>query len=95
MAVNKKCPKCGSTKVQLTSEKSKHGFFWTIITGGVYFFWWFLKLIAAMMVFVCFDWWFAIIKKAQNKSYVWLSKRMIQNKSQIYYCHNCGHNFRG
>lgn len=95
MAVNKKCPKCGSTKVQVTSEKSKHGFFWTLIFGIYYCLWWMCKFTGAVIVFMCWDWWNAIIKKSQNKGYVWLSKRMLQNNSKLYYCHNCGHNFRG
>ena len=35
-----------------------------------------------------------IIERLQNKGYVWLSKRIIQNNSKIYYCHDCGNNFR-
>ena len=95
MSVNKKCPKCGSTKVQLSSEKSKHGILWTILFGVYYACWWFCKAMVALMVLMCWDWWYSIIKKSQNKGYVWLSKRIIENKSQVYFCHDCGHNFRG
>lgn len=34
--LNRKCPRCGSTKVQLSSERSKHGFFWLILFGFFY-----------------------------------------------------------
>lgn len=95
MPNNKKCPKCGSTKVQLSNERSKHGFLWLILFGTIYAMWWIIKATIAMCVLIFFDWWYALINKSQGKGYIWLSKRIIQNKSKIYYCHNCGHNFRG
>ena len=94
MGINRKCPKCGSTKVQLSNERNKHGFLWLILFGVYYVCWWMCKVMVALMVLMCFDWWFAIIKKSQGKGYVWLSKRIIQNKSKNYYCHDCGNNFR-
>ena len=94
MGINHRCPKCGSTKVQLSNERNKHGFLWLILFGIYYAFWWICKATAALVVLMCFDWWFAIVKKSQGKGYVWLSKRIIQNKSKIYFCHNCGNNFR-
>lgn len=94
MGVNRKCPKCGSAKVQLSTERNKHGILWTLLFGIYYICWWMLKAMIALTVLMCFDWWYAIIKKAQNKGYVWLSKRIIENKTKIYYCHNCDHNFR-
>lgn len=94
MGINRKCPKCGSTKVQLSNERNKHGFLWLILFGIYYVCWWACKAMAALMILMSFDWWFAIIKKSQGKEYVWLSKRIIQNKSKIYYCHDCGNNFR-
>lgn len=95
MSINKKCPKCGSTKVQLSSEKSKHGFLWLILFGWLWLMWWFCKAMVALMVLMCWDWWYALVKQSQGKGYVWLSKRIIENKSQVYYCHECSHNFRG
>lgn len=95
MSTNKKCPKCGSTKVQLSSENSKHGFLWLILFGIYYAMWWMCKLIVAMCVFLFFDWWYALINSNQSKGYVWLSKRILQNKTKLYYCHECGHNFKG
>ena len=92
--LNKQCPNCGSHKVQLSSEKSKHGFLWFILFGLWYGMWWLFKAMLALMVLTCWDWWFAIIKKSQNKGYVWLSKRMVENHTKVYYCHDCGNNFR-
>lgn len=31
MAINVKCPKCGSTKVQLSNESSKHGCLYMVL----------------------------------------------------------------
>lgn len=93
--LNRKCPRCGSTKVQLSSERSKHGFFWLILFGFFYLTWVMIKIFIAFMVFIMFDWWMAAIKKSQGKGYSYYSKRIITNKPKIYYCHNCGNNFRG
>lgn len=95
MSINKKCPKCGSTKTTITSERGKHGFLWFILFGLVYGCWWLFKAMMALVVLICFDWWYALIQKSQGKGYVWLSKRMIQNSSRIYHCEKCGNNFRG
>lgn len=94
MSLNIKCPKCGSKEVQITNERNKHGFLWFILFGVLWLIWWGCKAAVACMVFICFDWWYAIIKKGEGKGYVWLSKRIIQNKSKIYYCNSCHHNFR-
>ena len=94
MGINRKCPKCGSAKVQLSNERNKHGFLWFILFGTIYAIWWLLKLMIAVVVFIYWDWWFALIQKSRKKGYVWISKRIIENRSKIYYCHNCGHNFR-
>lgn len=94
MGVNKKCPKCGSTKVQLSSEKSKHGFLWFILFGVLYGMWWMVKLCVAILVFTFYDWWMAMLQKSKKKGYVWVSKRMLQNNTRVYYCHKCGNNFR-
>lgn len=95
MSKNPKCPKCGANDVTLTNENSKHGFLWLILFGIVWFTWWLTKATVAIFVFLCFDWWYAIIKKSSGKGYIWLSKRIIQNKSRIFHCNKCGHNFRG
>lgn len=94
MSLNRKCPRCGSSKVQLSNENKKHGILWLILFGIFYFIWWIIKASFALMVLICWDWWMAIIKKHQNKGYVWVSSRMIANSSKTYYCHNCGHNFK-
>lgn len=94
MSIKKKCPKCGSEKVQLSNERNKHGILWLILFGWIYLMWWCFKLMIAAVVFIYWDWWFALIKKSQGKGYVWISKRIITNKSKIYYCHECGNNFR-
>lgn len=94
MSINKKCPKCGSNKVQLVNERSKHGFLWFVLFGLFWCGWWLCKAMFAFMVFIFFDWWYAIIKKNQGKGYVWISKRMIENKARIYHCNECNHNFR-
>ena len=39
MSVNRKCPKCGSEKVQLSSTKSKHGCLFLLLFGIFYVFW--------------------------------------------------------
>ena len=95
MSLNPKCPKCGSNKVRLTTEKSKHGFLWLFLFGMVYGMWWLFKATIAMCVFICFDWWYAIIKSSDKKGHIWLSKRIMENKSRTFYCEECHHNFKG
>lgn len=94
MGVNKKCPRCGSTKTQLSTERSKHGFLWLLLFGMFFICWWLIKACVALMVLIYWDWWFALIQKSRGKGYVWVSKRIIENRSKVYYCHNCSHNFR-
>lgn len=95
MSLNPKCPKCGSSKVRLTTQSSKHGFLWFILFGWLWLMWWLCKAMAAFCVLVYFDWWYALIKKNQGKGYVWLSKRIMQNKTRTFYCEECNHNFKG
>ena len=95
MSNNPKCPKCGSNKVTLVNENSKHGFLWLILFGIYWFTWWLIKAATAICVLIFFDWWDAIIKKSQGKGYIWASKRIIQNKSKLFHCDKCGHNFKG
>ena len=90
-----KCPKCGSEKVQLTSESSKHGCLWLILFGWAYLILVFFKWIIGFAVLVCIDWWMAMIKKSKGKGYIWKSKRWFSGKRRTYYCHDCSHNFRG
>ena len=94
MGVNVKCPKCGSTKVQLSNEMSKHGCLWTVLFGLYYFVWIMMKWCIGLMIFICYDWWMAIIKKSSGKGHVWQSKRWFSNRRRIFFCHDCGHNFR-
>jgi len=94
MAINVKCPKCGSTKVQLSNEESKRGCFYFIFFGLYYIFWIMIKWMIGLMVFMFYDWWMAIVKLTQNKGYVWQSKKWFSGRRKIYYCHECGYNFR-
>ena len=90
MAVNVKCPKCGSTKVQLSNEMSKHGCLWTVLFGIYYFMWIMIKWCIGLMIFICYDWWMAIVKKSSGKGHVWQSKRWFSNRRRIFFCHDCG-----
>lgn len=92
--VNKKCPKCGSEKVQLSNESSKHGCLYLILFTIPYVIWMFLKWMIGLILFVLYDWWMAILKTVTGKGHVWQSKRWFSNRRRIYYCHDCGHNFR-
>ena len=94
MSLNAKCPKCGSTKVQLSNESSKHGCLYMVLFGIWYFMWLMCKWCIGMMVFFCYDWWMAIVHKASGKGHVWQAKRWFSNRRKIYFCHDCGHNFR-
>lgn len=94
MSINIKCPKCGSTHVQLSVEKDKHGCLWTVLFGIYYVVWLMMKWMIGALVFMFFDWWMAIIKKAQGKGYTWRSKGWFSAKKRVYYCHDCGYNFR-
>ena len=67
MALNQKCPKCGSTHVQLSNVESKHGCLWTILFGWLYLIWVAIKWIIGFLIILCFDWWMAIIKSVQKK----------------------------
>ena len=94
MAINRKCPKCGGTKVQLSSESSKHGCLYMILFGLWYFILVMFKWMIGAMLLVCYDWWMAIVRATSGKGYVWQSKLWFSNRKQIYFCHDCGHNFR-
>lgn len=94
MGINVKCPKCGGAHVQLSNEASKHGCLWTILFGFCYLWWVIIKWMIGMCVFLFYDWWMAIIHVASGKGHVWQAKKWFSNRKKIYYCHDCGHNFR-
>lgn len=93
MALNIKCPRCGGVRVQLSSERSKHGFLWFLIFGVLYLVWIPIKWTIGLTILL-FDWWMAIIKGIMNKGYVWKSKGFFTTTKKLYYCHDCGYNFR-
>ena len=95
MAKQVQCPKCGSTKVQLSNVESKNGCLWFILFGWVYLILIPIKWMIGLTVLVCFDWWIAIIKKKQGKGYIYKSKGWFSGKRKTYYCHDCSHNFKG
>lgn len=95
MEMNQKCPRCGSTHVQLSDVGSKHGCFWFLMFGWLYIIWIPIKWCIGLTVLICFDWWMALIKKHQNKGYVWKCKRWFSGKRKVYYCHDCSYNFKG
>ena len=94
MAINVRCPKCGSTQVQLSSERSRHGCLWTVLFGVYYIFWVMIRWMIGFMVFVMWDWWMAIIKSIMRKGHVWQCRKWFSGTRKVYYCHNCGYNFR-
>ena len=94
MAINVRCPKCGGTKVQLSDETRKRGCIYFILLGWVYLLWVMFKWMIGMMIFFCSDWWMAIVHKVAGKGHVWQSKRCFSGRSKIYFCHDCGYNFR-
>ena len=95
MAMNVKCPKCGSTQVQLSDTKGGHGCLWFILFGWLYLIWLPIKWTIGLTVLLLIDWWMAIIKKCTGKGYIWKCRRWFSGKRKIYYCHSCGHNFKG
>lgn len=94
MAINVKCPKCGSGKVQLSNESSKHGCLYLILFGWLYFMWLLVKWCIGVMIFICYDSWMIFLHKSSGKGHVWQSKRWFSNRRKIYFCHECGYNFR-
>lgn len=95
MAINKKCPKCGSTKVQMSQKKSKHGLLWAILFGVFWLMWIFCKWCIGAMIWMFYDWWMAIVKKNQGKGYNYVSAGWFKGSKTYYYCHDCSHNFKG
>ena len=89
-----KCPKCGSTHCQLTSQKSKHGCLWTILFGVFYLCWYAIRAMIGCLFFIFYDWWMFILKTIMKKGHVWQCKQWFSNQKKTYYCHDCGNNFR-
>ena len=96
MSMNVKCPKCGSEHVQLSNEEHRRrSLIWLILFGWeVALFRFICRITAGITLLVCVDWWMAIIKSCQKKGYIWKCKRFFVNRKRIYYCHDCGYNFR-
>ena len=94
MAVNRKCPKCGGEHVQLSNERTRHGCLMTILFGAYYLTIVFIRWMIGFMILIVYDWWMAIIKAISGKGYVWQSKKWFSGKKRIYYCHDCGYNFK-
>ena len=89
----KKCPKCGSTKCQLTDRAKHLGGLWFFIFG---IFWLMYKIFMwaiGFAIFLLFDWWYAIIKKRKKEVYYWRCKKWFI-KRNTYYCTECGYNFK-
>lgn len=95
MARNVKCPKCGSTHVQLSNVREGHGFLWFILFGWLYLITIPIKWMMGLLVMLCIDWWMALIKKKQGKGYMWKCKSWFSGKRKDYYCHECHYNFKG
>ncbi len=94
MAINVKCPKCGSEKVQCSNERSKNGCLWFVLFGLWFIIWRAIKFCIGLMIIALIDWWMAIIKKSAGKGYVWRGKKWMTGTKKIFFCHNCGHNFK-
>lgn len=95
MSINRKCPQCGSNYVQLSNEKSKYGFFWFLIFGIFYILYIvFIKWLTGIVIFLFYDIWMFIVKKVNNKVYVWQCVKWFSINKRIFYCHNCGYNFK-
>ncbi|MGN1163454.1 MAG: hypothetical protein ACI4S4_01475 [Candidatus Ornithospirochaeta sp.] len=95
MSINVRCPRCGGDHVQLSSERSKHGCLWFILFGIYYIAWILVKWTVGISVLILWDWWMAIVCALLGRGYVWKSRGWFSTTKRIYYCHDCGHNFRG
>ena len=94
MAINRKCPKCGSERVQLSNERSKHGCFWFLVFGIYYIFFLMFKWTVGMFIFIFYDSWMSIVNKSSNKGYIWHCRKWFSGNKRIFYCHECGYNFK-
>ena len=95
MAKQMQCPKCGSTKVQLSNVESSKGCIYFLVFGWIYLVLIPIKWCIGIAVFAFIDWWMAIVKKGQGKGYVYKCRRWFSGKRKMYYCHDCSHNFKG
>ena len=95
MARTPRCPKCGSTHVQLSNVERSHGFLWFILFGWIYLIVLPIKWSIGLALLVCIDWWMAMLKASQNKGYVWKCARWFTGKKNTYYCHEFHYNFKG
>lgn len=94
MALDTKCPKCGSDRVQMSAESENHGCLKLIFFGVFYILWLLIKCVIGLLVLVLYDWWMAIVHNCNGKGHVWLSRRWFTGKRRFYYCHDCSHNFK-
>ena len=94
MGLNQRCPKCGSTMVQLSSDRRGMGCLWFVLFGIWYVLWVIFKWIIGIYVFLLYDWWMAIIHAAMGKKHIWVCKKLFIARRRTYYCHTCGHNFK-
>ena len=94
MSLNIKCPKCGGIHVQLSNERSKHGCIFAILFGIYYVIWVMIKWLIGLIVLLLYDWWVAIIHSCCGKGHIWRFKKWFSTTKKIYYCHDCGYNFR-
>ena len=94
MGIDRICPRCGNPHVQLIDEKPKYGCLWTLLFGIYYVIWVIIKFVIGTILFFCYDWWMAIIKKCLGKGHVWQCRKWLGFTKRYYYCHNCGYNFK-
>lgn len=94
MAVNRKCPKCGNDRVQLSNVRSNHGLIKFIFFGIFYLAFICVKWVIGATIFFVWDWWRYLIAKSSDKGYVWQSLRWFALNKKNYYCHECGYNFK-
>ena len=94
MSINKKCPKCGSSRVQLTDQTKRHGCLWLFLFGVYYVAWTFIKWIIGLLVLLLYDWWVAIIQACFGKQHIWRCRYWFTGVTRTFYCHDCGYNFR-
>ncbi len=94
MSINKKCPKCGSTRVQLTNEKGSGSCLIKLIFGIYYILWVLIKWTIGLCILLLWDWWMAIIKNCKGKGYIWKCSYWFTGRKKLFYCHDCGYNFK-
>ncbi len=92
--MNKKCPRCGSDKVQLSSERSKNGCLWFLLFGVLYIGYVIIRWIIGTIIFILYDWWMSLVRRGQGLGYIWQSKKWFSLNKRVFYCHNCSNNFR-